>query len=78
MTNYGKKDEKLILTNDSVTEKIQQNIAQYDKSGEQHYETTCRDEKTGVGTGGPEEWAYHHREDCCQPCQARQTAFGWY
>ena len=38
VTNYGEKEEKLVITNDSVTQKIQQNIASYDKGGEQHYD----------------------------------------
>lgn len=32
------KDKKIILTNSSVTQTIQQNLAMYDKSGEMHYD----------------------------------------
>ncbi|RMG85180.1 MAG: AAA family ATPase, partial [Bacteroidetes bacterium] len=38
VTNFGSPAEPLVITNDLVTEKIQQNIATYDKSGEQHYD----------------------------------------
>ncbi len=38
VTNFQKGNEKLIITNKFVTETIQQNIAQYDKDGEQHYD----------------------------------------
>ena len=38
VTNFAKKDEEFIITNRSVTDTIQQNIAAYDKSGEQHYD----------------------------------------
>lgn len=36
--NYQEGDEKMIITDDLVTELIQQNIASYDKGGEQHYD----------------------------------------
>ncbi len=35
--NYDE-DGKVVITNDSVTEKVQQNISLYDKGGEQHYD----------------------------------------
>lgn len=38
VANQGKKGEKIGATNQMVTELIQQNIAVYDKSGEQHYD----------------------------------------
>ena len=38
VANQGQKGEKIIATNQLVTELIQQNIAVYDKSGEQHYD----------------------------------------
>lgn len=38
VANQGKKGEKITATNQMVTELIQQNIAVYDKSGEQHYD----------------------------------------
>lgn len=38
VTNYGEEGKELVITNDSVTQKIQQNIASYDKGGEQHYD----------------------------------------
>ena len=38
VTNFAKKDEEYAITNRSVTDIIQQNIAAYDKSGEQHYD----------------------------------------
>jgi len=38
VANYQKEGEKLLITNDLVTETIQQNIALYDKGGEQHYD----------------------------------------
>ena len=38
VTNYQEEGETLIITNELVTEKIQQNIAMYDKGGEQHYD----------------------------------------
>lgn len=38
VTNYQEGEEKLILTNELVTQKVQQNIAVYDKGGDQHYD----------------------------------------
>lgn len=38
VTNYQEEGQPLVLTNQLVTEKIQQNIAAYDKSGEIHYD----------------------------------------
>ncbi len=38
VTNFQEGDEPMVITNDLVTKLIQQNIAQYDKSGEQHYD----------------------------------------
>ena len=38
VTNFRKTGEKLLITNELVTSIIQQNIAIYDKSGEQHYD----------------------------------------
>lgn len=38
VTNYTDEDTELIVTNELVTEKVQQNIAIYDKGGEQHYD----------------------------------------
>jgi putative ATPase len=38
VTNYVKPGKAFEVTNESVTEKIQQNIAIYDKGGEQHYD----------------------------------------
>ena len=38
VTNYQGEKDKLLITNDLVTKKIQQNIAIYDKSGDQHYD----------------------------------------
>lgn len=38
VTNYQEKGETLNITNELVTQKIQQNIAMYDKGGEQHYD----------------------------------------
>jgi putative ATPase len=38
VTNFSKQNEEQIITNEIVKEKIQQNIAQYDKDGEQHYD----------------------------------------
>jgi putative ATPase len=38
VTNFSNPDEELIITNELVAERIQQNIAQYDKDGEQHYD----------------------------------------
>ncbi len=36
--NYTTDDKKLVITNDLVKELLQQNIAMYDKGGEQHYD----------------------------------------
>lgn len=38
VTNFKKENETLTITNDYVKDKIQQNIAMYDKGGEQHYD----------------------------------------
>lgn len=38
VTNYAGADEPFEVTNESVTNTIQQNIALYDKGGEQHYD----------------------------------------
>lgn len=38
VTNYQEKGETLEISNELVTQKIQQNIAIYDKGGEQHYD----------------------------------------
>lgn len=38
VTNYAKSNEAFAVTNEDVTEKIQQNITLYDKGGEQHYD----------------------------------------
>ena len=38
VTNYGEKEKTLSITNKMLTQKIQQNIAMYDKSGEIHYD----------------------------------------
>ncbi|MCB0533937.1 MAG: replication-associated recombination protein A [Lewinellaceae bacterium] len=38
VSNYGKPGETLRITNEVVRQRIQQNIALYDKSGEQHYD----------------------------------------
>lgn len=38
VTNYQEGAEELIITNEIVTEKVQQNIAVYDKAGDQHYD----------------------------------------
>lgn len=38
VTNYKEPNETLVITNELVTEKVQQNIAVYDKGGEQHYD----------------------------------------
>ena len=38
MTNFQVGDKKLVITNELVKEKVQQNIAVYDKSGDQHYD----------------------------------------
>ncbi|HFC01356.1 MAG TPA: replication-associated recombination protein A [Phaeodactylibacter sp.] len=36
--NFSKKNEKLVITNQLVKDLLQQNIAMYDKGGEQHYD----------------------------------------
>ncbi len=38
VTNFREGEETLIVTNDLVTGRIQQNMTRYDKSGEQHYD----------------------------------------
>ncbi len=38
VSNYGAEDEELLITNEIVTRRVQQNIARYDKAGEQHYD----------------------------------------
>lgn len=38
VTNYGKASEAVTVTNEMVTQKLQQNISRYDKGGEQHYD----------------------------------------
>ena len=38
VTNFQEGEKKLVITNDFVKEKVQQNIAVYDKSGDQHYD----------------------------------------
>ena len=38
VSNYGKPGETLRITNELVRQRIQQNIALYDKGGEQHYD----------------------------------------
>lgn len=38
VTNFQEGEETLVITNDFVKEKVQQNIAVYDKSGDQHYD----------------------------------------
>ena len=38
VTNFQEGTKKLMITNDFVKEKVQQNIAVYDKSGDQHYD----------------------------------------
>ncbi|MEQ8704010.1 MAG: replication-associated recombination protein A [Phaeodactylibacter sp.] len=38
VTNYGKASEAITVTNEMVTQKLQQNISRYDKGGEQHYD----------------------------------------
>ncbi|MBK9337084.1 MAG: replication-associated recombination protein A [Lewinellaceae bacterium] len=38
VSNYRQPDEPLRITNDMVRQRIQQNIALYDKGGEQHYD----------------------------------------
>ncbi len=36
--NFGEEGETLVITNELVQQRVQQNIARYDKSGEQHYD----------------------------------------
>ncbi len=38
VTNFQEGKKKLVITNDLVKEKVQQNIAVYDKAGDQHYD----------------------------------------
>ncbi len=38
VTNYAEEGEEFVLTDEMVTKKVQQNIAIYDKAGEQHYD----------------------------------------
>ena len=38
VTNFAKAEKKLIITDELVKEKVQHNIATYDKGGEQHYD----------------------------------------
>lgn len=38
VANYQEGDEKMVITNELVTQLIQQNIASYDKGGDQHYD----------------------------------------
>ncbi len=38
LANYQKEEESILITNEMVTNVIQQNIALYDKGGEQHYD----------------------------------------
>ncbi|NBC06538.1 MAG: AAA family ATPase [Bacteroidetes bacterium] len=38
VTQFGKASEAIAITDEAVTKQIQQNIARYDKSGEQHYD----------------------------------------
>jgi len=38
VSNFQDGDNKLVITNEFVKEKVQQNIAVYDKSGDQHYD----------------------------------------
>lgn len=38
VTHFQKGDETLVITNELVKEKVQQNIAVYDKAGDQHYD----------------------------------------
>ncbi|MBN1599819.1 MAG: replication-associated recombination protein A [Bacteroidales bacterium] len=37
-SDTGKKDNKIVITNKMVKEKLQENMALYDKNGEQHYD----------------------------------------
>lgn len=36
--NSFEEDQKIVVTNDIVSEKVQSNVARYDKTGEQHYD----------------------------------------
>ncbi|MCB0584878.1 MAG: replication-associated recombination protein A [Phaeodactylibacter sp.] len=38
VANYGEEGEVLAIDNETVTQRVQQNIARYDKAGEQHYD----------------------------------------
>lgn len=38
VTNYGKASTPIVITNEQVTQQVQQNITRYDKTGEQHYD----------------------------------------
>ena len=38
VTNYQEPGQTLVITNQMVTERIQENLTRYDKSGEQHYD----------------------------------------
>ena len=38
VTNFQQTGESLKITNEMVVDKLQQNIAMYDKDGEQHYD----------------------------------------
>ena len=38
VTQFGKASEAITVTDEAVTKQVQQNIARYDKSGEQHYD----------------------------------------
>lgn len=38
VANYGEAGQALVIDNEMATERVQQNIARYDKSGEQHYD----------------------------------------
>jgi len=38
VTNFGKTEQPVAITDERVREQVQQNIARYDKSGEQHYD----------------------------------------
>lgn len=38
VSNYGDDAEELVIDNEMVTQRVQQNITRYDKTGEQHYD----------------------------------------
>ncbi len=38
VANYGETGQTLVIDNEMATERVQQNIARYDKAGEQHYD----------------------------------------